>query len=115
VIAGPIIPPPLIDSILPGVTRDSILQIAKLLDIESEERPVSVEELKLAFAENCISEAFGAGTAAVIAPINLIQVDGISYHLPQYNHESTMFKLKKKLQDIRVGKTKDVYGWNFVF
>lgn len=115
VIDGKLITPPLSDSILDGVTRDSLLQIAKLLDIETEERPVSVDELKLAFAENCISEAFGAGTAAVIAPINLIQIDGVSYHLPQYNHESTMFKLKKKLQDIRVGKTNDVYGWNFVF
>jgi branched-chain amino acid aminotransferase len=110
-----LVTPPLSDSILDGITRDSLLQIANSLEIEIEERPVSVDELKLAFAENSITEAFGAGTAAVIAPINVINIDGVSYHLPQYNHESTMFKLKRKLQDIRLGKIPDDYGWNFVF
>jgi branched-chain amino acid aminotransferase len=112
---GKLITPALSDSILDGVTRDSLLQIASSLGIGIEERPINVDELRNAFSESLITEAFGAGTAAVIAPINVIQIDEVSYHLPQYNHETTMFKLKKKLQDIRVGKTEDEYGWNFVF
>jgi hypothetical protein len=51
----------------------------------------------------------------VVAPINTIQIDGISFHLPEYNHENVMFKLKRILEDIRLGKQEDEYGWNFVF
>jgi len=114
-IDGKLITPPLSDSILDVITRDSLLQIAKSMGIETGERQVSVEELKMAFADNRINEAFGAGTAAVVAPISVINIDGVPYHLPQYNHESTMFKLKRKLQDIRLGRIPDDYGWNFVF
>jgi branched-chain amino acid aminotransferase len=115
VIEGKLITPPLSDSILDGVTRDSLLQIADRLGIETEERPVGTDELRMAFSENLITEAFGVGTAAVIAPIGLIQIDGVPYHLPQYNHETTMFKLKRTFQHIRTGKIEDEFGWNFVF
>jgi branched-chain amino acid aminotransferase len=57
-------------------------------------------------------EAFGAGTAAVVAPISVIGVDGELYHLPTYSNASIMFKLKKELEAIRTGRKRDVYGWN---
>jgi len=65
VIDDVLITPPLSDSILDGVTRDSLLTLANDLGHKTEERRVSVDELERAFRENTITEAFGAGTAAV--------------------------------------------------
>jgi len=115
VIDGKLITPPISDSILDGVTRDSLLTLAHLLGVQVEERQVSISELKSAFRENKISEAFGAGTAAVVAPIGTIHIDGIDHHLPDYSHENLMFQLKRRLDNLRTGKDEDVYGWNFVF
>ena len=115
VIDGKLITPPTSDSILDGVTRDSLLTLAHLMGIPVEERPVSISELQSAFRNNTITEAFGAGTAAVVAPIGTINIDGIDHHLPEYSHENLMFQLKRRLDNMRSGKEKDVYGWNFVF
>ena len=109
-----LITPPLGDTILDGVTRDSILTIAADMGIECEERTISVDELVYAFRNRTITEAFGAGTAAVVAPIETIQIDGVNYHLPEYSPENLMFKIKTTLEEIRLGKIADPYGWNFV-
>ncbi|MGZ8537426.1 MAG: branched-chain amino acid aminotransferase, partial [Flavisolibacter sp.] len=76
VIDGKLVTPPLSDSILDGITRDSLLTIARDMQIEVEERPVSLTEIKKAFNDKMITEAFGAGTAAVVAPISEISIDG---------------------------------------
>ena len=115
VIDGKLITPPLGDTILDGVTRDSLLTIAADKGIECEERPITVDELVFAFRNRTISEAFGAGTAAVFAPSETIHIDGVNYHLPEYSPENLMFKIKTTLEEIRLGKIADPYGWNFVF
>ncbi|MES1220923.1 MAG: branched-chain amino acid aminotransferase [Bacteroidota bacterium] len=114
VINDALVTPPLSDSILDGVTRDSLLTMANDLGYRVEERPVSVDELEKAFRNKTITEAFGAGTAAVVAPIQTININGVDHHLPLYNHESLMNKLKLKLERIRAGREEDVYGWNYV-
>lgn len=114
VIDNVLVTPPLSDSILDGITRESLLAIANDLGYETEERQVSVEELAKAFHAKSITEAFGAGTAAVVAPIELIQINGIDYHLPMYSHENLLYRIKQKLEAIRAGKDEDVYGWNYV-
>ncbi len=113
VIGDTLVTPPLSDSILDGVTRDSLLTLAYDLGLTAKERPVSVEELETAFRNNSITEAFGAGTAAVVAPIETIHIGGIDYHLPAYNSDSLMFKIKGQLEKIRSGLAADPYGWNF--
>jgi len=113
VIDGKLITPPVSETILDGVTRDSLLQIANDIGIEFEERPVSISEVRKAFKENRISEAFGAGTAAVVAPIGEIGIDGDLFQLPAYNTSSIMFRLRKALEDIRTGRAEDIHGWNF--
>ncbi len=75
-IDGKLITPSLSDTILDGVTRDSLLTLAKTIGYETEERPVSLDELEKAFHNNTISEAFGAGTAAVVAPVKTINIRG---------------------------------------
>ncbi|MEO8763331.1 MAG: branched-chain amino acid aminotransferase [Ginsengibacter sp.] len=113
VINGVLVTPPISDSILDGVTRDSLLTIANDLGYKTEERPVSIDELQYAFKNGTITEAFGAGTAAVVAPISLICINGVDYPLPFYNSKNIMFQVKKKLDDTRFGIEEDIYNWNY--
>lgn len=114
VIKGKLVTPPASETILEGVTRDSLLTIAKDIGVEVEERPVSIEEILNAFENKTITEAFGVGTAAVVAPIAVIGIEGIDYQIPAYNDQNIMFRLKRKLDAIRSGVAHDVYGWNTV-
>jgi branched-chain amino acid aminotransferase len=114
VIDNVLVTPSLSDSILDGITRDSLLTLAADMGIRIEERPVSVAELEKAFRAKTITEAFGAGTAAVVAPIQTIQISGIDFHLPQYSQESILFKVKQKLERIRTGLEEDTRGWNTI-
>ena len=114
VINGELVTAPLSDSILDGVTRDSLLTLANDMGFKTAERPISVHELEKAFADGTITEAFGAGTAAVVAPIKTININGMDMQLPAYTKENTMFKLKDRLDNIRAGVIADTYGWNFI-
>ena len=114
VIDDVLVTPPLSDSILDGVTRDSLLTLATDLGIPAEARPISVSELEHAFRHNAISEAFGAGTAAVVAPIATININGVDHHLPPYGENAVMYRLKNKMEAIRTGKDEDKHGWNFI-
>ena len=114
VIEGTLVTPPLSDSILDGVTRDSLLTLAADLGIPAETRPVSVDELEAAFRRNTISEAFGAGTAAIVAPISTINIKGIDHHLPTYTSGAVMYRLKDKLEAVRNGRDEDLHNWNFL-
>ena len=114
VINDTLVTPPLSDSILDGVTRDSLLTIAKDMGYKTEERPVAVAELEQAFKSGTITEAFGAGTAAVVAPIKCINIGGIDLMLPKYDETKLLFKLKNKLEQIRLGIDADENNWNFI-
>jgi len=114
VIDGKLVTPPLSDSILDGVTRDSLLTLAKDLGYITEERPVAIAELEAAFKAGTITEAFGAGTAAVVAPIKTIQINGIDHSLPAYGASSIQNILKNELEQIRTGVKADLHGWNFI-
>ena len=114
VINETLITPPLSDSILDGVTRDSLLTLANDLGYKTEERAISVKELEQSFRDRTITEAFGAGTAAVVAPIQTIYISGTDFHLPGYSHENLMNKVKQKLENIRTGREADLYEWNYI-
>lgn len=114
VIEGTVVTPPLSDSILDGVTRDSLLTVARDLEIPVEERPVSIEELEKAFRQHTITEAFGAGTAAIVAPIGTISINDINYQLPAYGGQALMFRLRDRLEAIRTGLETDKHQWNYV-
>jgi branched-chain amino acid aminotransferase len=113
-IDGVLVTPPVSDSILDGVTRDSLLQIARDLGIPVEERPVGITEFVKAFKARRITEVFGAGTAAVIASIAVMDIEGERYELPSLNGNSVAARLKKELEAIRSGKKEDRWGWNCV-
>ena len=110
VIDGTLVTPPLGDTLLDGITRDSLLTLALDAGMTVEERPVSVDELREGLERRRIKEVFGAGTAAVVAPIETIGIDGINYSLS--NEEGTGAFLKAELEAIRYGSKPDKYGWN---
>lgn len=114
VIDNKLVTPPLSDSILDGITRDSLLTLANELGYTTEERKISVDELETAFRNKTITEAFGAGTAAVVAPIQTININGVDYHLPKYNPGNLLNRIKEKLAKIRSGQDPDNYGWNYI-
>jgi branched-chain amino acid aminotransferase len=114
VIDGELVTPTLSDSILDGVTRDSLLVLARDMGYKVTERQVSILELEAAFRENRITEVFGAGTAAVVAPISTVNIGGIDHKLPPYDPGNLMFQVKKKLENIRSGKEPDQYEWNTI-
>src|SRR5690606_30629298 len=70
------------DTILKGITKRSVLQIAKDWGYEVEERRVTVEEIITAIKNGTLQDAFGAGTAATIAHISVIGHEGVNYELP---------------------------------
>lgn len=114
VMDGKLVTPQLTSAILDGVTRNTLAQLAKDMGIVVEERKVSIEEIKKAFESGTLTEAFGAGTAAVVSPVATIHIGGKDYHLPAVTDSALMIRLKKKLNDIRMGNEADVHGWNHI-
>ena len=110
VIDGKVVTPALSDTILDGVTRESILQVAGDLGFETEQREVPVDELIDGVASGRVTEAFGAGTAAVVAPIQTIAVDGVDHSLT-ITEDSVANQLKSALNAIRYGQADDPHEW----
>lgn len=100
---------PTSDSILHGITRDSVLTLAKEWGIKVEERQLSVKELIESFEKGEVQEAFGAGTAATISKIKMIGYEGKDYHLPEDKPLATRFF--EALDQIKTGQVEDKYGW----
>lgn len=114
VIDGILTTPQLNTAILDGITRDSILTLAKDMGIKVEERRIKVSELESAFRAGKISEAFGTGTAAVVAPIATININGEDHAVPVPQTDSIQNRMKKLLMDIRLGVSPDKHGWNHI-
>lgn len=113
VIDGVLVTPPLSDSILDGVTRDSFLTLAHELGIHTQQRTISSIELEAALEKNILQEAFGTGTAAVATAIQSIDIKGKDYCVP-VPENGVMTRIKNMLTDIRSGTAPDKYKWNTV-
>ncbi len=98
-------------TILDGVTRKSVIQLARDWGIEVVERPITVDEIITAISENRLQEAFGTGTAATIAPIALISNEGVDYQLPD-NSRQFSNRVLQTLNDIKTGRAEDIHSWN---
>lgn len=102
-------------TILKGITRDSVLKIAKEMGYTVEERFLTVSELENALKKGALQEAFGTGTAATIAHIATIHVNGTDYELPAKPSYAFSHQVLKKLDDIKYGKVADTRGWIMKF
>lgn len=99
------------DTILRGVTKRSVVEIAKMWGYPVEERKVSVEEVIKAAKENRLQDAFGAGTAATIAPIAKIGFRDEILELPSVESRVFSAKIKDYLDDLKAGKIEDTNHW----
>lgn len=111
VINNTLVTPALSDSILAGITRDSILTLAKHWGMKVEERRIAVDELIKNLESGAVTEAFGAGTAATIAHIELIGHEGKDYRLPPVEKREFANKVLKELDSIKRGDTSDTFEW----
>ncbi len=109
-IGNKLITAPTSDSILDGVTRKSLIQIAKDQGIEVEVRSIKVEELIQAAKNNTLVEIFGSGTAVVVLPIQGFGYENSKYELIQ-KENSWAIMLKNKLNNIQYNLIKDPYNW----
>lgn len=103
---------PINDRILDGVTRKSIIDIAKNMGVTVEERPIKVSELVAAYEEGTLQEVFGTGTAVVVLPITSFSYKGRAYKLPQTTALATA--LKEQLVGIQYNTIEDTFGWTVV-
>ncbi len=103
---------PTSDSILDGITRKSVIDLAKSMSINVEERDITVEELLLAHESGSLKEIFGTGTAVSVLPINGFGFRGKRFSIISDN-EKTSSQLKIKLNNIQYAKTKDFSHWQY--
>ncbi|WP_181363963.1 branched-chain amino acid aminotransferase [Algibacter marinivivus] len=103
---------PTSDRILDGITRKSIIELAKAEGINVEVRKITVSEVVEAAKNGSLKEMFGAGTAAVISPIAGFGFKDADYELPKLNDTYASF-LKKRITDIQTNKAEDPFGWRY--
>lgn len=110
-IDGTLVTPELDGTILHGITRDSVIKLARDQGYNVEARKVTVKEVVEAARKGTLRSAFGAGTAATIAHIQSITHDGQRFELPDVSNRELANNIGKLLSDIRLGKVGDPYGW----
>ena len=106
-----IVTAPLTGSILSGVTRDSVIELAATLGYSIEERLIEVNELMADIKEGKVTEAFGSGTAAVITPVGKLCYKDDCLQLSAGKVGKITQRLYDTLTGIQTGKLKDEFGW----
>jgi branched-chain amino acid aminotransferase len=114
VIDGKLVTPSVRSTVLDGVTRDTIIKLAKKAGIEVEERRVSVKEVIEGIENGRLTDAFAAGTAATVTPIGEIGYQGQVYKLTDPSTRTVSAGIAKTLNDIRYGLAPDEFGWNWI-
>ena len=103
------------DTILRGVTKRAVVDIARHWGVEVEERRVTVEEVVTALQEGRVTDAFGAGTAATIAQVAKIGFREQLFELPDVTSRTLSNKIKTYLTDLKSGKVEDELNWLLKF
>ena len=102
---------PASDSILEGITRDSILQLAEDRGHTVERRRITIDEVRDGWASGDITEVFACGTAAVVTPIAQIKGEDFSVGDPNAPAGELTMSLREELTDIQYGRREDRHGW----
>jgi len=111
VIDGELITPPLGGTILPGVTRDSVLRIARAWGLKVSERLLSMEEILAACQNGSLQESFASGTAAIVSPIGQICYQNREYAINEGRTGSLTERLYEEILRIQYGEKEDPFGW----
>ncbi len=108
-----IVTPALSGSILPGITRDSVLRLAPDLGYTVSEDRIDVDQVLADIRSGRITEAFGIGTAAVIAPVGKLGSEDETVTVNDNQPGPVARHLYRALTDIQYGRTPDPYGWTY--
>ena len=113
-INGKVITAPLEGSVLPGVTRDSIITLLKSWNIPVEEKHLSIDDLMQAARDGSLQEAFGTGTAAVISPIGQLRYKDEEVMINEFKTGPLTQKIYDTLTGIQWGNIEDQFNWNLI-
>jgi branched-chain amino acid aminotransferase len=111
VIGDEVITPPLHGSILPGITRDSVIQVARDWGLAVVERRITIEEVLAAQEDGSLKEIFGTGTAAVISPVGSLHYKGRDCLINNGKTGALSQRLFDEIQAIQYGAKEDTHGW----
>lgn len=111
VIDDVIVTPELDGSILPGITRKSVIQLAKHLKLKVEERKIAIGEVVEGLNSGGVSEVFGTGTACVVNPVSVLGYKGREIAVGDGRPGKYAALLYEHLMDIQYGDKEDVFGW----
>lgn len=106
-----LVTPNLGGSILPGITRNSTIALAKKMGYTVEERPISIDEIVAGCKDGSMTESFGTGTAAVISPVGSLHYRGTDYTVGKGDVGPVTKRLYDTLTSIQLGKLPDEFGW----
>ncbi|MEJ5928911.1 branched-chain amino acid aminotransferase [Corynebacterium sp. H128] len=106
-----LVTPQLSGSLLPGITRDSLLQVAQDLGMRTEEKLISTEEWRADATSGAMSEAFACGTAAVITPVGTVRSTSGDFTVNNAETGELTMKLRETLTGIQRGTVEDRHGW----
>ncbi len=106
-----VITPELEGTILPGVTRDSVIRVARDWNYKVTERCISIEEVVQAAQDGSLKEVFGSGTAAVISPVSLLRYKGKDFTVADGKTGELAGKLFDEIMGIQTTARPDKYGW----
>ena len=107
-----IITPSLSGSLLPGITRKSLLQVAEDLGYTSEERKITVEQWRAGAEDGTISETMACGTAAVITPVGRVLSNEGEFTVNNNEAGEITLAMRDRLRGIQTGEVEDTHGWN---
>ncbi|MET9708596.1 branched-chain amino acid aminotransferase [Nocardiopsis alba] len=103
--------PPLTGTLLPGITRESLLTLAPDLGIPAEEKPLSIEEWREAAESGEMTEVFACGTAAVVTPVGHVKSDDGEFTIGDGTPGPITMRLREELVGLQTGLRKDEHGW----
>jgi branched-chain amino acid aminotransferase len=110
-IGDEVITPPLDGTILPGITRDSVIQLLRRRGTHVVERRITLDEIRDAHAAGELSEAFGTGTAAVVSPVAAFGLNGEDMIIGDGGVGTVAQSLFEEITAIQHGEADDVFGW----
>jgi len=113
VMGDELITPALTGTILPGIMRKSIIQLARHIGIKVEERQISIDEVTASLQKGELKEVFASGTAAVVSPVGQIYYRGKEYIINDNKTGPVAERLYNEILQIQYGLKEDQFGWRF--
>ena len=110
-IGDEVVTSPLTGSILPGITRDSVIQLLTKWGVPITQRQVAIDEIIAGIESNQVTEVFGSGTAAIISPVRAVCYKGKEVQVADAKTGPLSQRLYDFLLDLQYGKQQDTFGW----